>query len=166
MTYLSVTEAAESWGISARGVRSNCAQGRVPGAFRTGRAWNIPSDVPKPDRLNARSVDASPLLERLREERASRTSGGIYHKIQIELTYNSNHIEGSRLTHDQTRLIFETATVGDEGAGSRVDDVVETVNHFRCIDYVIDHAEEPLTKMMVKELHRILKTATSDSDKS
>ena len=166
MAYLSVAEAAEAWGISARSVRNYCAQGRVPGAFRTGRAWNIPADAPKPGRLNAGAPQEFPLLERLREEKTSRMPGGIYHKVQVELTYNSNHMEGSRLTHDQTRLIFETATVRDEGAGVRVDDIVETTNHFRCIDYVIDHAEYSLSEAMIKELHRILKTATSDSDKT
>ena len=164
MSYLSVAEAAERWGISARSVRNYCAQGRVPGAFLTGKTWNIPEDAQKPSRLNERPRATSPLLTRLREECASRTSGGIYHKVQVELTYNSNHMEGSQLTRDQTRLIFETQTVGAEGA-VRVDDVIEAANHFRCVDYIIDHAEDPLTEGLVKELHRLLKASTSDSDK-
>lgn len=164
MSYLSVAEAAERWGISARSVRNYCAQGRVPGAFLTGKTWNIPEDAQKPSRLNERPRVTNPLLRRLREERASKTSGGIYHKVQVELTYNSNHMEGSQLTRDQTRLIFETQTVGAEGA-VRVDDVIEAANHFRCVDYIIDHAEDPLTEGLVKELHRLLKASTSDSDK-
>lgn len=91
--------------------------------------------------------------------------GGIYHRTQIDLTYNSNHIEGSKLTHDQTRYIFETNTIGVEGESIRVDDIIETVNHFRCIDLIIDRAEENLTESLIKELHGILKSGTSDSRK-
>lgn len=163
MPYLSVMEAAERWGISARSVRNYCAQGRVPGTFLVGKTWSIPEDAQKPDRLNERSRVTSPLLRRLREERASKTSGGIYHKVQVELTYNSNHMEGSQLTRDQTRLIFETRTLG-AGEVVRIDDVIEAANHFRCVDYVIDHAEGLLTEGLVKELHRQLKASTSDSD--
>jgi len=103
------------------------------------------------------------LLDILKEQKAMRLKGGIYHRIQIDFTYNSNHIEGSRLTHDQTRYIFETNTIGITQEAVNVDDVVETVNHFRCIDYVIDHAEEKLTEDFIKNLHRLLKTGTSDS---
>ena len=105
------------------------------------------------------------LLNALREEKAGRIKGGIYHKVQVELTYNSNHIEGSRLTHDQTRYIYETNTIGMENGVLNVDDIVETANHFQCIDLVIDHAEQPLTEDFIKLLHRTLKTGTSDSRK-
>lgn len=103
------------------------------------------------------------LLEILREEKKSSRKGGIYHKIQIDMTYNSNHIEGSRLTHDQTRYIYETNTLGFENESVNVDDIVETVNHFRCIDIVIDDAEKELSEKFIKELHRTLKSGTSDS---
>ena len=96
----------------------------------------------------------------------SRYSGGIYHKTQIELTYNSNHIEGSRLTYDQTRYIFETNTIGMEPGVLNVDDVIETANHFRCIDILIDRANGSLSENLIKELHLILKNGTSDSRKS
>lgn len=105
------------------------------------------------------------LLNALREEKAGQVKGGIYHKVQVELTYNSNHIEGSRLTHDQTRYIYETNTIGMENGVLNVDDIVETANHFQCIDLIIDHAEQPLTEDFIKLLHRILKTGTSDSRK-
>lgn len=105
------------------------------------------------------------LLNALREEKAGRIKGGIYHKVQVELTYNSNHIEGSRLTHDQTRYIYETNTIGMENGVLNVDDIVETANHFQCIDLIIDNAEQPLTEDFVKLLHRTLKTGTSDSRK-
>ena len=137
MRYLSVAEIARLWGISARGVRNYCTQGRVPGAFLTGKTWSIPADARKPARLNGRRVAPTPLLARLREEMSARTSGGIYHKVQVELTYNSSHMEGSRLTRDQTRLIFETSTISPQGEGVRVDDVIEASNHFRCVDHII-----------------------------
>ena len=165
MGYLSVVEIAELWGVSERSVRNYCAQGRVPGAFLTGKTWNIPADATKPMRSNAKATDGSPLLSRLREEKADKVKGGIYQKIQVELTYNSNHIEGSRLSLDQTRLIFETATVGFESESLRVDDIVETQNHFRAIDFIIDHTQDPVSEAMIKELHRIMKSSTTDASK-
>jgi Fic family protein len=108
----------------------------------------------------------TPLLTTLREQKEMKMKGGIYHKTQIDLTYNSNHIEGSRLTHDQTRYIFETNTIGvtaDEAVN--VNDIIETVNHFHCIDLIIDKAEESLSEEFIKTLHGILKTGTSDSRK-
>lgn len=165
MGFLSAVEVAKVWGVSERSVRNYCAQGRVPGAFLTGKTWNIPSDAAKPARSNSKEHSASPLLARLLEEKASRIKGGIYHKVQVELTYNSNRIEGSRLSLDQTRLIFETATVSVQDEPMRIDDIVETQNHFRAIDYVIDHAQDPVLEGMIKELHRILKAGTTDSTK-
>lgn len=103
----------------------------------------------------------------MREQKNMRMKGGLYHKIQIDLTYNSNHIEGSRLTHDQTRYIFETNTIGvTKDEALNVDDIIETANHFRCIDYIIDHAQEPLSEEMIKLLHGMLKGGTSDSRKT
>ena len=165
MEFLSAAEIAEIWGVSERSVRNYCAQGRVPGSFLTGKTWNIPADAEKPVRSNAKKQADSPLLSRLREEKSSGTKGGIYHKIQVELAYNSNRIEGSRLSLDQTRLIFETATIGAGDGPVRVDDILETQNHFRAVDYVIDHAQQPLSEGMIKELHRILKAGTTDSAK-
>ena len=165
MEFLSAAEIAEIWGVSERSVRNYCAQGRVPGSFLTGKTWNIPADAEKPVRSNAKKQADSPLLSRLREEKASGTKGGIDHKIQVELAYNSNRIEGSRLSLDQTRLIFETATIGAGDGPVRVDDILETQNHFRAVDYVIDHAQQPLSEGMIKELHRILKAGTTDSAK-
>ncbi|HCJ09340.1 MAG: Fic family protein [Lachnospiraceae bacterium] len=163
MQYLSVAKIAEKWNVSERSVRNYCAQGRVPGAFLTGKTWNIPENAKKPDRPNKKQPIT--LLDILRDEKANRYSGGIYHKTQIDLTYNSNHIEGSRLTHDQTRYIFETNTIGMENEVVNVDDVIETVNHFHCIDSIIDHAYAVLTEKWIKELHLILKSGTSDSRK-
>lgn len=115
----------------------------------------------KPEDI-CRNITDNIVLQTLRDEKSIRMSGGLYHELQVRMTYNSNHIEGSRLSEDQTRLIFETNTV-DVGEGIPVDDIIETVNHFRAIDYVIDHAEEPLTENIIKELHHILKQGTMDS---
>lgn len=165
MDYRSVAETARIWKVSERSVRNYCAQGRVPDAQRTGKTWQIPETAEKPVRSNARKERPRTLLEILRQERAQHYSGGIYHKTQIELTYNSNHMEGSRLTHEQTRYIYETNTIGIEDTAVNVDDILETVNHFRCIDLVIDRANAALTESFIKELHRTLKTGTSDARK-
>ena len=165
MQYLSVTEIAEKWNVSKRSVRNYCAHGRVDGAFLTGKAWNIPESAEKPKRANKKKEQPFTLLDILKEEKASKYSGGIYHKTQIDLTYNSNHMEGSRLTHDQTRYIFETNTIGVEKEVLNVDDVIETANHFRCIDMIIDNAKAALTEKLIKELHLTLKNGSSDSRK-
>ena len=165
MRYLSVTEIAKKWEVSERSVRNYCAQGRVNGAFITGKIWKIPENAEKPERINKRKEAKITLLDILKEQKASKYSGGIYHKTQIELTYNSNHMEGSRLIHDQTRYIFETNTIGVEKEVLNVDDVIETVNHFHCIDIIIDSARAVLTEKFIKDLHFILKNGTSDSRK-
>ena len=162
MRYLSVAEIAKKWDVSERSVRNYCAQGRVNGAFLTGKTWNIPENAEKPERINKRKEGPITLLDILKEQKVSKYSGGIYHKTQIDLTYNSNHMEGSRLTHDQTRYIFETNTIGVEKEVLNVDDVIETANHFRCIDMLIDHAKAALTEKFIKELHLVLKNGTSD----
>ena len=161
--YFSVKQAAERWGVSERSARNYCAQGRVPGAFITGKTWNIPADAEKPDRKPSANPKKRDLLQVLRDEKDARMPGGIYHRLQIDITYNSNHIEGSRLTHDQTRLILETRSVGAEDGAVNVDDVIETVNHFRCIDYVIGTAGKRLTQAYIKRLHGMLKAGTQDA---
>ena len=164
MEYVSVAKMAEKWGLSERSVRNYCANGRIADAKLIGKTWYIPENAQKPDRVNKKK-DTPALLQILREQKAAKMTGGIYHKIQIDLTYNSNHIEGSRLTHDQTRYIFETNTIGFENESVNVDDVIETSNHFRCIDMVIDQAGSALIEKFIKELHFVLKTGTSDSRK-
>lgn len=163
MDFITVTQFAEQHDISERTVRNWCAAGKIEGAFLAGKTWNIPADATLPRKGKAK---ASPLLKRLREEKEGKISGGIYHRTQIDLTYNSNHIEGSRLTHEQTRYIFETNTIGITDETLNVDDIVETTNHFRCIDLIIDRTEEKLSERFIKELHRMLKTGTSDSRKA
>ena len=164
MEYISVVQFAEKYGISERTARNYCASGKIEGAFLTGKTWNIPANAVLPKR-GAAKRKGSFLLSTLREQKASGLRGSIYHRTQIDLTYNSNHIEGSRLTHDQTRYIFETNTIGITDNAVNVDDILETVNHFRCIDYIIDHAEEKMTEGFVKQLHSLLKAGTSDSRK-
>ena len=162
MAFLSVADTAKRWNLSERSVRNYCANGRIEGAFLTGKTWNIPDNAVKPERSNKSRPALNDLVSRLRQEKQMKLSGGIYHRIQIELTYNSNHMEGSQLTHDQTRMIFETNTIGTEQT-LRVDDVIETVNHFKCVDLIIDDAEKKLSERMIKQLHRTLKSGTSDS---
>ena len=165
MQYLSVAEMAKKWNMSERSVRNYCAHGRVDGAFLTGRIWKIPENAEQPTRSDKKKEKPVTLLDILQEQKTSKYSGGIYHKTQIDLTYNSNHMEGSRLTHEQTRYIFETNTVGVVNEVLNVDDVIETANHFRCVDMIIDSAKAVLTERFIKELHLTLKNGTSDSRK-
>lgn len=153
-------EYAANHGLTVQTVRDYCAEGKLPGAVQEGEMWRIPADAPLPD-----EVKHSPLLLALREQMESKMRGGIYHRTQIDLTYNSNHIEGSRLSKEQTRYIYETNTIGVTDEAVSVDDIIETTNHFRCIDFIIEHAEEPLTEEMIKRLHAILKAGTSDADR-
>ena len=165
MKYLLVSEAAKRWDISERSVRNYCAHGRIPNALLNGKTWYLPENAEKPERVNKHSALPRTLLEVLQAEKASRLSGGIYHKVQIDFTYNSNHMEGSRLTHDQTRYIFETNTIGVHETTLNVDDIVETANHFRCIDLIIDRAGSIINEALIKQLHAMLKNGTSDSRK-
>ena len=167
MKYISVKQAAELWSLSERSVRNYCSQGRIEGAFLTGKTWNIPENATKPTRVATAKKAPSTLAEILADEMQSGRKGGIYHKIQVELTYNSNNIESSRLTADQTRYIFETNTISvlkDETVN--VDDIIETSNHFRCIDRIIENRSKKLSEAFIKELHRVLKSGTSDSRKA
>ncbi len=164
MNYISVVQIAKKWGMSERAVRNYCAEGRVAGAILEGKTWKIPEDAEKPVRKK-REDASNTLLDILKEEKKTKLRGGIYHRVQVDLTYNSNHIEGSRLTHDQTRYIFETNTIGIVDEAVRVDDIIETTNHFRCIDFIIDKANASLSETVIKQLHSLLKSGTSDSRK-
>ena len=166
MKYVNVNEIAAKWNLSERSVRNYCAHGKIPGVIRDGKTWRIPEDAVKPVRKKRAEKIANDLLTRLKMEKKAGIPGGIYHKVQIELTYNSNHMEGSRLTHDQTRYIFETNTIGIQDEIVNVDDIVETASHFRCIDQIIELANYPLSEAFIKQLHYILKSGTSDSRKT
>ena len=166
MKYVNVNEIAAKWNLSERSVRNYCAHGKIPGVILDGKTWRIPEDAVKPVRKKRAEKIANDLLARLKMEKEAGIPGGIYHKVQIELTYNSNHMEGSRLTHDQTRYIFETNTIGIQDEVVNVDDIVETANHFRCIDQIIELANYPLSEAFIKQLHYILKSGTSDSRKT
>ena len=166
MNYLSVAETAKHWGVAERTVRNYCANGKIPQAILVGKTWSIPESAQRPERANKHEDAPEMLLDRLRAEKEAHLPGGIYHKVQIELTYNSNRIEGSRLTQDQTRYIFETNTIGADNGSVNVDDIVETANHFRCIDRVIDQANATLSENFIKQLHLTLKSGTSDARKN
>ena len=163
MKYLSSFEISQIWGLSERSVRNYCASGRVAGAFLNGKTWMIPENAPKPERRIRHTNKMPSLLDVLLREKKHSIKGGIYHKLQIEMTYNSNHMEGSKLTHDETRYIYETKTIGLKNKNVKVDDIIETVNHFRCIDLSIESAKRKLSEPFIKQLHLILKTGTSDS---
>ncbi len=163
MKSLSVAEAAKLWGLSERSVRHYCAEGRIDGAILTGKTWQIPESAEKPPRRHSEKEEPISLLQMLNAEKKANLHGGIYHRIQVDLTYNSNHMEGSRLSHEETRFIFETNTVGPQNDAVRVDDIVETANHFRCVDMVIENASRTLTESFIKQLHATLKNGTADS---
>lgn len=165
MDYTSVNEFARKWNVPERTVRNYCATGKLKGTFRTGKTWNIPCNATLPEKANKKTFSKNILLNHLKEQKDMQLKGGIYHRTQIDLTYNSNRIEGSKLTHDQTRYIFETNTIGISKESINVDDIIETTNHFRCIDLIIDRAKSKLTESFIKELHYLLKSGTSDSKK-
>lgn len=165
MPYLSVSEFSKKWNLPERTVRNYCASGKIQGAFITGKTWNIPDDALLPTKAIKRKFSDNPLLNMLKEQKDMRLKGGIYHRTQVDLTYNSNRIEGSKLTQEQTRFIFDTNTIGISDHSVNVDDIIETTNHFRCIDLIIDKAKSKLTESFIKELHFLLKNATSDSRK-
>ena len=165
MNYISVSEFAKRKKLPERTVRNYCAIGKIKGAFLTGKTWNIPEDAVLPEKGNKKKFSKNVLLDQLKEQKSMRLKGGIYHRTQIDLTYNSNRIEGSKLTHEQTRFIFETNTIGADKEIMNVDDIIETTNHFRCIDLIIDKAKFKLTEAFIKQLHLLLKSGTSDSGK-
>ena len=166
MKYITINEISKKWGVSERSARNYCASGRVVGAYLEGKTWMIPIDAVKPARQIRHAIKIRNLLDTLKDEKDSSLKGGIYHKLQVEMTYNSNHMEGSKLTHDQTRFIYETKTIGVQDSAVNVDDVMETINHFRCIDLAIDFAKRKISETFIKQLHRILKTNTEDSKKT
>lgn len=166
MKYLTSGEIAILWNLSERSVRHYCNNGRVTGAIMKGNTWLIPENAKKPERQIRHSLNKKSLLKVLVDEKESQLSGGIYHKLQIEMTYNSNHIEGSKLTHDQTRHIYETKTIGLIDGNIKIDDIIETSNHFRCVDLAIESAKHKLTEALIKQFHFILKSGTSDARKS
>ncbi len=147
-------------------MRNYCAQGRIPGAFVMGKTWNIPATAFVPERLNRKSAAPTTLLEVRKLVKKQHIKGGIYHKIQIDLTYNSNHMEGSCLSHDQTRYIYETNTIGAAEAALNVDDILEAANHLRWSALGIDSAHLSLSERFIKQLHGILKNGTGDSRKA
>lgn len=165
MKYISVSEFAKKWNLPERTVRNYCATGKIKDTFLTGKTWNIPENAILPPKGNTKEFSNNPLLNILKEQKDMKLKGGIYHRTQVDLTYNSNHMEGSKLTHDQTRFIFETNTIGITDESINVDDIIETSNHFRCIDSIIDKAKNKLTEAYIKELHILLKSSTSDSNK-
>ena len=162
MKYISVAEAAKRWELSARTVRNYCAQGKIPDAFLTGKTWNIPELARRPDRANKSAKSRSTLGIVLQEEKMAKIPRGIYQKLQIDLAYNSNHMEGNRLTQKQIEHIFETNTIGVDTGVVNVDDVVAIVNHFRGVDMVVDSMSYVLSETFIKQLHEVLTNGRGD----
>ena len=165
MKYISVSDFAKKWNVPERTVRYNCVKGKIKGAFLTGKTWNIPEDYEWPDKTIRQNKSENHFLKILKEQKEMKLKGGIYHRTQIDLTYSSNRIEGSMLSHDQTRFIFETNTLGPTVESTNVNDVIETSNHFRCVDLILEKANFKLSETMIKDLHYILKSGTSDARK-
>ncbi len=163
MDYISVKDWAAAHGVSERTARNYCAHGKIEGACLIGKTWSIPADALFP--AHGKHKSEMPLLTVLRREMEAKLKGGLYHRVQIDLTYNSNHIEGSRLTHDQTRFIFETNTIGISDEAINIDDIIETSNHFQAVDLIISDTQTKLTETFIKRLHCILKSGTSDERK-
>ncbi len=166
MKFVSVSQFAKERNLSERTVRHYCATGKIEGAFLTGKTWNIPEDFEFQKKKTNQKTNQNQLLHFLKEQKEMNLKGGIYHRTQIDLTYNSNRIEGSKLSHEQTRFIFFFFTIGLTKETVNVDDIIETLNHFKCIDLIIDKANTKLTESIIKELHFLLKSGTSDSRKS
>ena len=166
MKYMTVEEAAKKWGVSVRSVQIHCQKGNVQGVNLKGKSWMIPAAAEKPARKARVKGRPNSILAALKAEKRGQVKGALYHRLQVDFTYNTNHMEGSRLTHEQTRWIFETMTVGKLPENVPVDDIVETANHFRCIDLVIESANAALTERYIKTLHNQLKSGTSDSRKA
>jgi hypothetical protein len=164
MELLTVAAFAEKHQVPERTIRHYCAIGKIRGAVLRGKTWLIPSESSIPAKGKSKP-GRSALLEILQEQKAMKYKGGIYHRTQVELTYNSNRIEGSRLSLEQTRFIFETSTIGLTTESISVDDIIETSQHFRCIDLIIDEAESKLSERLIKKVHFLLKSGTSDSRK-
>ncbi len=164
--YLSVGEAAKKWGKTPRNVRIHCQKGHIPDVKCVGGRWLVPETAVDPGLFRGNRKRKRPVLAILQDECRARLKGGLYHRLQVDMTFNSNHMEGSALTYDQTKWIFETATLGALSEATPVDDIIEARNHFRCVDFVILSARSALTERFVKRLHALLKSGTSDADKS
>lgn len=164
--YLSIEETAAKWGKTPRNVRQHCKKGHIPGVTTEGKSWRIPETARDPGHSTRRKQRKFLILRTLLDEKRNGTKNGIYHHLQINFAYDSNHMEGSRLTHDQTRWIYETQTIGSIGPDVPVDDLLEAANHFRCVDMVLETVGAALSETYVKKLHAQLKSGTTDSRKA
>ena len=155
MNYISASKTAKKWGVSSALVRKYCRDNRIPDArFRDG-AWQIPDDAEKPEPLvDAKLVPAlSPLAAKLMRQKKKKNFHGLYDYVQIYLTYSSSRMASGRLTRNQVASIFKKGKVKESFEPMKVSDLVETMNHCVCIDYIIDHVSQPLTQRMIMQLH-------------
>ncbi len=164
MKFVNIEIIAKKWSISPRTVRYYCELRRIPNARLVGGVWFIPEDAVKPERSNSVSVGNN-ILYWLLQERKVKLAGRIYEWIQVNLAYNSNKIEGSQLSQKQTQSLYTTNTLGPTSKNTNVDDIIETKNHFTCFDILLDTMSYPLDEKLIKRLHRVLKSNTSQAQK-
>lgn len=168
MNYISVKEVSEKWGVSQALVRRYCGQNRIPKAKHQNGTWLIPEKAEKPEKLGPapNMPELSPLAAKLVRQKKKKNFHGLYDYIQINLTYSSCRMASSRLTREQVKSIFKKGKVRESFEPLKVSDLVEAMNHCACIDYILDHIQEPLTQKLVQHLHYILMFGTVDHRKN
>ena len=162
MEYLSVKEVAEQWGVSGRTIRDYCEKGKIRNAFQLGQKWQIPDNAKKPCKEDSQYRTKNKLLNTLRREKKSKSRDGIYGITQKEFAYHSNFLDNIELSKELIKKLFEIKRIGDIDNDIFIDHIIETSNHFKCVDYIIDNAQSELTEKMIKELYFILKVATTN----
>lgn len=167
MDYISAKEAADLWGITQPLVRRYCRQGRIPGAKVIDDVWMVPEDAKKPGKLEpmAQPKELPPLARKLVNQKKKKNYHGLYDHVQIYLTYCSSRMASNRLTRDQVETIFRKGKVRVGFEPLKVSDLNEVLNHFVCVDYMLDHIEDPLSQKLIKKLHYTLTFGTVDHRK-
>ncbi len=162
MEYLKVKDVAMKWGVSERTVRNYCSSNKISGVKLQGKTWLIPINSKKPQRLNKKG-NKNYLLDSLKNEKKSAKAAGLYDKLQVDFSYNSNHMEGNKISFEQCKYLYEQNKLPEQLASLNVDDLLEVVNHFACFDMVVENAKKPLSESFIKKLHKTFKNGSSDS---
>ena len=165
MEYMTVKEATEKWEMSGQIIRRFCRQERIPGAIIRNGVWVIPANAKRPDRVGQVTSDAvelPPLAKKLVRQKKKKNFHGLYDYVQTDLTYSSSRMASNRLTRQQVETIFKKGKVSVSFEPMKVSDLVEVLNHCVCVDYILDHVEEPLSQKFIKHLHYQLTFGTVD----
>ena len=165
MNFCTVKETAERWGVSERFVRKLCKEGRIENVVRDEDTWLIPSSIEKPGRKKYEKkppldVDLSDYAKRIVRQKIKNNHYGIYEYIQLNLTYSSNRMASNRLTRNEVEEIYRTNKITSSFEPAKVDDIIETINHFEAVRYIIDNIEAELTPVFIQHLHQILTYGT------